>query len=66
MIREINAMNEKSFWGKPIFDEAFKSFNPKLLKKIGKQEIEDFRISHNFMTKSLLKKQQKEWMKNNL
>ncbi len=66
MITEINSMNEKKFWGNPVFNEAFKSFNPKLLKKIGKKEIEDFRISHNFMTKSLFKKQQKEWMKNNL
>ena len=48
-------------WKNDTLKSAFDNFNPKLLKKLGKQMIETYREKHGFMTKGMLTKQAKAY-----
>ena len=62
MVQEFNKLSTNLWEGGEI-SQAFENYNTKLLKKIGKKIIEDYREKWGFVTKGMLSKQAKEWRK---
>ncbi|MBO5826948.1 MAG: hypothetical protein J6R59_00520 [Paludibacteraceae bacterium] len=52
-----------NLWENDTLKSAFENFNPKLLKKLGKQMIETYREKHGFMTKGMMTKAAKAYTK---
>jgi hypothetical protein len=61
----VNEFNELyvNLWENDTLKSAFETFNPKLLKKLGKQMIETYREKHGFMTKGMMTKAAKAYTK---
>ena len=61
----VNEFNDlyTNLWENDTLKPAFDSFNPKLLKKLGKQMIETYREKHGFMTKGMMTKAAKAYTK---
>ena len=54
MVREFNGISNGGFWDEDDFDNIFIDYNPKKLKQLGKQFIENFRENYGFMTKGMM------------
>lgn len=65
MVGEFNEMITGQMWDDEDFNNTFIDFNPKSLKKIAKQKIENFRENHGYMTKGMMTKKVKAWRKEN-
>ena len=65
MVVEFNEMITGQMWDDDDFNNTFIDFNPKSLKKIAKQKIENFRENHGYMTKGMMTKKAKAWRKEN-
>lgn len=61
----VNEFNDlyTNLWENDTLKSAFDTFNPKLLKKLGKQMIETYREKHGFMTKGMMTKAAKAYTK---
>lgn len=62
MIQEFNS-TYLNLWESNELSPSFENYNPKLLKKLGKQMIETFREKHGFMTKGMMTKAAKAYTK---
>ena len=65
MVNEFNDMITGKMWDRDEFQNIFIDYNPKQLKKVTKEIIENFREEHGFMTKGMLTKKAKAWRKEN-
>lgn len=65
MVAEFNEMVTGKMWDNDDFNNTFIDFNPKSLKKIAKQKIEDFRENNGFFTKGMITKKVKALRKEN-
>jgi hypothetical protein len=61
----VNEFNDlyNNLWKNDTLKSAFDSYNPKILKKLGKQMIESFREKHGYMTKGMMSKAAKAYTK---
>lgn len=61
----VNEFNDlyTNLWKNDTLKSAFDSYNPKILKKLGKQMIETFREKHGYMTKGMMTKAAKAYTK---
>lgn len=64
MVREFNSMSNGNLWDEDKFDNIFIDYDPKMLKKVGKQFIEKFRENNGFMTKGMMSRASKARSKN--
>lgn len=62
MIMEFNDISEK-LWDDSILKDAFQNYDTKLLKKLGKQIVEEFREKWGLMTKGMMTKAAKAYTK---
>lgn len=62
MVQEFNKMIV-GLWEGGELEPAFKDYNSKLLKKLGKKIVEDFREKWGLMTKGMMTKAAKEYIK---
>ena len=62
MVNEFNDLYN-NLWVNDTLKSAFDSYNPKILKKLGKQMIESFREKHGYMTKGMMTKAAKAYTK---
>jgi hypothetical protein len=65
MVGEFNEIITGKMWVRDEFQNVFIDYNPKQLKKVAKEIIENFREEHGFMTKGMLTKKAKAWRKEN-
>ena len=61
----VNEFNNlySNLWKNDTLKSAFDSYNPKILKKLGKQMTETFREKHGYMTKGMMTKAAKAYTK---
>lgn len=62
MVQEFNKMITE-LWEEGDLTPAFNDYDPKLLKKIGKKIVESFREKYGLMTKGMMTKAAKEYIK---